>query len=117
MPRKRMIAMMSFYTLDQLDSCPLGLPLNPQVIGRTSELLDASNEQRKSCELALEQRHRQISKLDTAFKSASQEVMKVCGGWAVSVLKVSVWCQQCVLLPLCCRETKLYRNFKEKFAV
>ena len=48
-----------------------------QVIGRTSDLLDASNEQKRSCELTLEQKQRQITKLDTAFKSASQEVMKV----------------------------------------
>ena len=56
-----------------------------QVIGRTSELLDASNEQKRGCELALEQKQRQITKLDTAFKSASQEVMKVCVGcvWVV----------------------------------
>ena len=48
-----------------------------QVISRTSELLESSAEQRKSCEAALEQRQRQVTKLDTAFKSASQEVMKV----------------------------------------
>ena len=48
-----------------------------QVISRTSELLESSSEQRKSCEATLEQRQRQITKLDTAFKSASQEVMKV----------------------------------------
>lgn len=48
-----------------------------QVISRTSELLESSAEQKKSCEAALEQRQRQITKLDTAFKSASQEVMKV----------------------------------------
>lgn len=56
-----------------------------QVIGRTSELLDASNEQKRGCELALEQKQRQITKLDTAFKSASQEVMKVRVGcvWVV----------------------------------
>lgn len=47
-----------------------------QVIGRTSELLEASAEHKKSCELALEQSQRQVSKLDTAFKTASQEVLK-----------------------------------------
>jgi len=90
-------------------------PLNPQVIGRTSELLDASNEQRKSCELALEQRQRQVSKLDTAFKSASQEVMKVCVGCVCpeDVRIVSIAC----VVAICCREMKLYRNFREKFAV
>ena len=49
-----------------------------QVINRSSELLDASTEQKRSQEAALEQKQRQVTKLETAFKSASQEVMKVC---------------------------------------
>lgn len=49
-----------------------------QMIGRTTELLEAAQEQKRSYEASLGQRQRQITKLDTAFKSASEEVLKVC---------------------------------------
>lgn len=48
-----------------------------QVIARTSELLEAAQEQKRSYETSLSQRQRQITKLDTAFKAASEEVLKV----------------------------------------
>ena len=51
--------------------------MDVQVIGRTSELLEAAQEQRRAHEAALSQRERQITKLDAAYKAASQEVLKV----------------------------------------
>ena len=48
-----------------------------QMIGRTAELLEAAQEQKRNYEASLGQRQRQISKLDTAFKAASEEVLKV----------------------------------------
>ncbi len=50
-----------------------------QVIGRTSELLEVAQERRRAQETGLSQRERQITKLDTAYKAASQEVIKVSG--------------------------------------
>ncbi len=55
---------------------------------RTSQLLEASQEQKKACEAGLSQRERQVTKLDKAFKSASQEVLKV---GVTIVLIMEVW--------------------------
>lgn len=41
------------------------------------QLLGAAREQKKVYESSLVQKERQITKLDTAFKTASQEVLKV----------------------------------------
>ena len=52
-----------------------------QVIGRTNELLEAAQEQRRVQDTGLGQRERQITKLDAAYyKAASQEVLKVSNG-------------------------------------
>ncbi len=48
-----------------------------QVIGQDARLLSAAQEQKKRSESSLAQKERQITKLDTAFNKASQEVLKV----------------------------------------
>lgn len=51
--------------------------LHLQVLAHTSELLRDSQERVHGSETTLEQTQRRLSKMDTAFKTASQEVMKV----------------------------------------
>ena len=48
-----------------------------QVIGQNAQLLAAAQEGKQLFETSLAQKDRQISKLDTAFKTTSQEVLKV----------------------------------------
>ena len=47
------------------------------MLGHTSELLQECQEKVRSNEAMLEQSQRKVTKLDTAFKTASQEVLKV----------------------------------------
>lgn len=47
------------------------------MIDQNVQLLAAAREQKKVYESSLVQKERQITKLDTAFKTASQEVLKV----------------------------------------
>ena len=49
-----------------------------QVIARTNELMENSNEQRRKQEMILEERQDQINKLEATMKSVSAEVIKVC---------------------------------------
>lgn len=49
-----------------------------QVISRTNELMENSNEQRRKQEKVLEERQDQINKLEATMKSVSAEVIKVC---------------------------------------
>ena len=49
-----------------------------QVISRTNELMENSNEQRRKQEKILEERQDQINKLEATMKSVSAEVIKVC---------------------------------------
>ena len=53
------------------------LPPFFKVIGRTAELLEASQEQKKAYKDGLEKKKVQIIQLEKAFKSTSQEVLKV----------------------------------------
>ena len=48
-----------------------------QVLAHTSEQLRQSQERTRASEGMLEQTQRRVSKLETAFKTASQEVLKV----------------------------------------
>ena len=50
-----------------------------QVIARTNELLENSNEQRKKQEKALEEKQEQISKVEANMKSVTADVIKVIG--------------------------------------
>lgn len=52
------------------------LKAKEQVIGQDARLLSAAQEQKKRSESSLAQKERQITKLDTAFNKASQEVLK-----------------------------------------
>ena len=47
------------------------------MIGRVSDLLEVSKEQKKSVEGQLEQKHREVAKLETSYKSLSKEFTKV----------------------------------------
>lgn len=48
-----------------------------QVIARTSELLENSNEQRRKQEKALEEKQEQINKVEANMKSVTGDVIKV----------------------------------------
>ena len=51
-----------------------------QVLAHSSELLRDCQERARGSDAALELSQRRANKLDTAFKTASQEVLKVCHG-------------------------------------
>lgn len=54
-----------------------------QVIARTNELLENSNEQRRKQEKALEEKQEQINKVEANMKSVTGDVIKVfCKVWA-----------------------------------
>ena len=48
-----------------------------QVIARTNELLENSNEQRKKQEKILEEKQEQINKMEANMKSVTADVIKV----------------------------------------
>ena len=54
----------------------VALPL--QVLGHTTDQLRDSQERVRGGEVGLEQTQRRLSKVETAFKTTSQEVLKVC---------------------------------------
>ena len=70
-----------------------------QVIARTNELLENSNEQRKKQEKILEEKQEQINKMEANMKSVTADVIKVQSlghGWSwFSIIKMNTLLSKC----------------------
>ena len=69
-----------------------------QVIARTNELLENSNEQRKKQEKILEEKQEQINKMEANMKSVTADVIKVQllgHGWSWFSIQINTLLSRC----------------------